>query len=77
MMEHILDYVVNFHEVVIILSKRKEIIKEILRILKEKKRKREVITLFFLADCREEDRRVAFGHLKLEKVSKILLVLKF
>ena len=40
MMEHILDYVVNFHEVVIILSKRKEIIKEILRILKEKKKER-------------------------------------
>ena len=28
MMEHILEYVVNFHEVVIILCKRKEIIKE-------------------------------------------------
>ncbi len=38
MMEHILDYVVNFHEVDIILSKRKEMIKEILRILKEKKK---------------------------------------
>ena len=39
MMEHILDYVVNFHEVDIILSKRKEMIKEILRILKKKKKK--------------------------------------
>ena len=28
MMEHTLEYVVNFHEVVIILCKRKEIIKE-------------------------------------------------
>ena len=37
MMELILDYVVNFHEVDISLSKRKEMIKEILRILKEKK----------------------------------------
>ena len=64
MMEHILDYVVNFHEVDISLSKRKEMIKEILRILKEKKRKREVITLFILAGCREEERRIAFGHLK-------------
>ena len=38
MMELILDYVVNFHEVDISLSKRKEMIKEILRILKEKKK---------------------------------------
>ena len=41
MMELILDYVVNFHEVDISLSKRKEMIKEILRILKEKKKKKE------------------------------------
>ena len=52
MMEHILDYVVNFHEVVIILCKGKEIIKEILRIIKEVKKG--VITLFFLAVQEEE-----------------------
>ena len=72
MMEHILEYVVNFHEVVIILCKGKEIIKRNTKDNKRSNKKKGVITLFFLAVQEEEKEggAKAFDLLNEEKVTK-------